>query len=81
MENPENKWRTYRDGELDLILSLVPTKANVARLASSLGRSKDAITIVFRMAYTKFGRQRQGIPIQIQRKKIAQAKKKAGIIL
>jgi hypothetical protein len=76
---PENKWRKYREGELDLILSLVPTKENVRRLASSLGRSTGAVEVVYRMAYTKFGRGGKGS--DIQKRKIREAKRRCGLIL
>jgi hypothetical protein len=59
----------YRRGELETILSLVPTDANISHLAALLDRSEDAIRIVYRMAYTSFGRLR-GKGGDIQREKI-----------
>jgi len=78
-ESSENKGRPYREGELDLILSLPPTKENIKRLANSLGRSEDAIKIVYRIAYRPnepFGKN-----ADIQVKKIIIAKKRAGFVL
>jgi hypothetical protein len=73
---PEYKGRPYRAGELELILSVAPTKENIGRLASSLGRSESAIEIVFRIAYQPdkpFGRN-----ADIQRTKIQRAMKCLG---
>lgn len=76
-EQPENKGRRYREGELELILSLAPTRSNIDRLASSLGRSVAAIEIVYRIAYfpeAPFGR-----AADVQRMKIELAKKAIGL--
>ena len=42
----------YRQKEIDLILSMVPTHANVKNLAESLGRTQDAIYTVYNIAYS-----------------------------
>ena len=75
----ENKGTRYRKGELELILSLSPTKANIDRLATSLGRSAAAIEIVYRLAYQPG--QRFGATAEAQRKKISKAKESLGLTL
>lgn len=45
------KNRPYSDGELEVILSLVPTAANIGRLSALLERSEGALEIVYRIAY------------------------------
>ena len=74
----ERKGQPYRDGELEVILSLVPTEANVARLAQLLGRSEEAITIVYRIAYERgdFGQSAEA-----QRRKIHAARRRLGIVV
>jgi len=42
----------YTQKEIDLILSLVPNKTNTTNLAKSLGRSFDAIAMVYHWAYS-----------------------------
>lgn len=73
---PAHRGETYRKGELELILTLAPTRENIERLSSSLGRSASAIEIVYRIAY------RPGEPFgklaAIQRRKIASAKARLG---
>ena len=66
----------YKDGELEVILSLVPTVDNIKRLSSLLGRSEEAIEIVYRIAFEHgpFGRQ-----ATVQERKIMAAKKRVGI--
>lgn len=78
MNQPENKGREYRPGELELILSQPPTKENVGRLASSLGRSEAAIEIVYRIAYQPNAP--FGSSADIQRQKIETAKTQLGFI-
>ena len=41
----------YREGELELILSLAPTSENIQRLAKVLGRSESALQLVYRAAF------------------------------
>jgi hypothetical protein len=48
------KGQQYRVGELEVILSLAPTEDNIARLATLLDRSEDAIRIVYRIAFAGF---------------------------
>lgn len=68
--------KPYKDGELEVILSLVPTVDNIKRLSSLLGRSEEAIEIVYRIAFEHgpFGRQ-----ATVQERKIMAAKKRVGI--
>ncbi len=42
----------YSQQEVNLILSLVPTYENKKNLAKSLGRSKKAINLVYKLAYS-----------------------------
>lgn len=41
----------YREGELELILSLAPTADNIRRLAKVLARSESALQLVYRAAF------------------------------
>ena len=78
MSKPARKWKQYDDGELDVILSFVPTKENILRLAVLLKRSDQAITIVYKIAY-------EGGPFandaDVQRRKISAAKRRLGIVV
>ena len=76
MDKPSRKGKPYADGELEIILSLVPTRENIARLSELLGRSEDAIHIVYKIAYEKgpFGHD-----AEVQREKIFSAKARLGI--
>ena len=42
----DRKWKIYKDGELEVILSLVPTSRNISYLSRLLDRSESAIEIV-----------------------------------
>ncbi len=66
----------YKPGELEVILSLAPTKNNIAILSSLLDRSESAIQIVYKIAYQSgpFGKK-----AGIQEQKIIQAKNRIGI--
>ena len=48
----ENAFEPYTQREIDLILSLVPNRINTTNLAKSLGRSFDAISMVYQWAYS-----------------------------
>jgi len=73
---PTRKGVEYKSGELEIILSLVPTLANIRHLSKLLDRSPEAIKIVYRIAYdhTPFGKN-----ADIQVAKILAAKKSIGI--
>ena len=75
----------YKQREVNLILSLTPTYANVGNLAVALGRSEDAITVVYTMAYSgKWLKSMLGQMGESQDNvvtKIARAKKKLGIFI
>ncbi len=66
----------YKPGELEVILSLAPTKNNIAILSLLLDRSESAIEIVYKIAYEcgPFGKN-----AGIQEQKIIQAKNRIGI--
>ena len=66
----------YKDGELDIILSLAPTVDNIQRLSSLLERSEKAIEIVYKIAFEHgpFGHR-----ATVQERKILAAKKRVGI--
>ena len=70
------KNKPYDPGELEVILSLVPTKANITQLSKLLKRSEGAIKIVYKMTYEMgpFGKN-----ADIQEEKILAAKKAVGI--
>jgi hypothetical protein len=66
----------YKPGELEIILSLAPTAANIHWLSVLLERSSKAIEIVYKHAYEHgpFGK-----AAGIQDRKIVEAKKRVGI--
>lgn len=66
------KGEPYKPGELEIILSLAPTRGNIENLAKLLERSKGAVSIVYKVAYEggTFGK-----TADIQRRKILAAKK------
>lgn len=68
----------YEKGELDTILSLVPTEKNIKMLSELLQRSEKAIELVYKLAYERgsFGKDAKA-----QEKKILSAKKRLGIKL
>jgi hypothetical protein len=47
-----NAFNPYKQEEVNLILTLAPTHANVKNLAKSLGRTTDAIYTVYHLAYS-----------------------------
>jgi hypothetical protein len=72
------KGQEYKAGELEIILSLVPTKENIRWLSALLERDKGAIEVVYKLAYEHgpFGKD-----ATIQERKIMEAKKKLGIAI
>lgn len=70
------KGKPYREGELETILSLAPTEANIKWLSTLLERSEQAIEIVYRIAFEHgpFGKR-----ADIQEQKILDAKERVGI--
>ena len=44
------KGEEYKPGELEIILSLAPTQANITNLAKLLERNRGAISIVYKIA-------------------------------
>jgi hypothetical protein len=70
------KNKPYRPGELEVILSLAPTKQNIEFLAQLLERSPKAIQIVYKHA---FEHGPFGIDAGIQAAKILLAKRRVGI--
>jgi len=80
-----NAFNPYKQEEVNLILTLAPTHANVKNLAKSLGRTTDAIYTVYRLAYsprwlkdTLSGMEASQDNVAT---KIARAKKKFGIFV
>jgi len=75
----------YTQKEIDLILSLVPNKRNTQNLAKSLGRSFDAIAMVYIWAYS--GRMLKNALANMKDTqdnvvtKVASAKKRLGIYI
>ena len=80
-----NAFNPYKQEEVNLILTLAPTHANVKNLAKSLGRTTDAIYTVYRLAYS--GRWLKNILTGMEDSqdnvatKIVRAKKKLGIFV
>jgi hypothetical protein len=70
--------REYASGELEVILSLAPTKLNIEFLSELTGRSAEAISIVYRIA---FGHGPFARSADIQQEKILRAKKRVGIVI
>ena len=80
-----NAFAPYKQQEINLILSLVPTHGNVRNLAKSLGRSNDAIYVIYHRAYS--GRWLKDVLNRTEDTqdnvvtKVARAKKKLGIFV
>ncbi len=75
----------YSQQEVDLILSLVPTHANVKNLARPLGRTAEAVYVVYNYAYSGRWLKRDLADMDEHQNnvltKIAKAKKKYGIFI
>ena len=63
----DRKGHEYSEGELEIILSLVPTSTNIKWLSKLLQRSESAIEVVYKIAY---GHGPFGDNADIQEKKI-----------
>jgi len=74
MENRKNQ--PYKEGELEVILSMTPTKQNIHWLSVLLGRSEEAIKVVYKIAFEHgpFGKD-----AGVQERKIIEAKARIGI--
>ena len=48
----QNADKPYEEEEIELMLSLAPTRINVKNLAASFKRSRSAIRLLYRMAYS-----------------------------
>jgi len=72
------KNKPYSKGELEVILSMAPTSANIAHLSELLGRSEKAIEVVYKIAFEHgpFGKD-----AEVQTRKILAAKKRVGIAI
>jgi hypothetical protein len=68
--------KPYKEGELEVILSLSPTKQNIKWLSLLLERSEEAVEIVYKIAFEHgpFGEN-----ADIQERKIIEAKERVGI--
>ena len=73
---PGRKGKEYKEGELEVILSLPPTKQNIHWLSKLLERSEQSIQIVYKIAFEHgpFGKDSG-----IQEKKIIEAKERIGL--
>ena len=75
----------YSQQEVNLILSLVPTHTNVKNLAKSLGRTEDAIYMVYNYAYSGRWLKRDLADMDEHQNnvltKIAKAKRRSGIFI
>ena len=73
---PNRTGKPYKEGELEVILSLAPTKENIRWLSILLERSEEAIEIVYKIAFEHgpFGEN-----ADIQERKIIDAKERIGI--
>lgn len=72
------KGQKYKEGELEVILSLPPTKQNIYWLSKLLERSEKSIQVVYKIAYEHgpFGKDSG-----IQEKKIIEAKERIGLAI
>lgn len=68
----------YKEGEIEVILSVAPTEANIEWLIELFGRSRMGIKKVYEIA---FGIKPFGQKQDIQARKIFEAKKRVGIAL
>ena len=66
----------YKEGELEVILSLPPTIANIHWLSKLLDRSEEAVSIVYKIAFDH-GPFAKGATVQ--QRKVMAAKKNVGI--
>jgi hypothetical protein len=68
----------YKEGELEVILSLAPTTANIKWLSVLLERSSASIEVVYKIAFEHgpFGKD-----AGVQERKIIEAKQRVGIKL
>lgn len=75
---PSRTGKPYKEGELEVILSLSPTKANIFWLSKLLERSEASIQIVYKIAFEHgpFGKDSG-----IQEKKIIEAKERIGLAI
>lgn len=76
MSTATRSFARYRSGELEVILSTIPTHDNIRHLSEVLSRSEPAIRIVFRIAY---GSGPFAQSAKAQRRKIAEAKRRLGL--
>ena len=79
MPTPSKRKNTpYRAGELEVILSLAPTTANIAHLSELLDRSPAAIEIVYKIAFEHGPFAKSA---DVQQEKVRAAKKRVGIAI
>ena len=74
---PSRRNQPYKEGELEVILSLAPTCANIQWLSRLLDRSEEAIAIVYKVAFFDPGPFGRGDKIQVR--KVLAAKQRLGI--
>jgi hypothetical protein len=70
--------REYASGELEVILSIAPTKSNIEFLSELTGRTAKAISIVYWIAYEHGPFARSA---DIQQEKILRAKSRFGLAI
>lgn len=73
---PGRTGKPYKEGELEVILSLPPTTQNIRWLRKLLERTEKSIQIVYKIAFERglFGKDSV-----IQEKKIIEAKERIGL--
>ncbi len=74
---PSRTNEPYKDGELEVILSLPPTSASIYWLSKLLDRSEKAIEIVYKIAFGDGPFSKGGSTVQ--QRKIVAAKKRVEI--
>lgn len=50
--SPPNEGKPYTDAELETLLLTVPTEANIARLARAFGRTRGALSMLYKLSYS-----------------------------
>jgi hypothetical protein len=72
------KNKPFKEGELELILSLTPTTQHIEWLSNVLERTPGAIEVIYRKAY---GQGRFSAGDNIMQRKVDAAKKVVGLVL
>ena len=78
MNLPKRRGRPFAPGELDVILSLTPTRTNIQRLSLLLERSEGAIETVYIVAFDSSRLRKVSVAMQ---KRVRAAKDRLGLCI